>query len=73
MIILDMLNILRTHGISPSGIPSNISLMPNHKLVNEIRKLRSKISTEKYKEAVKTKENQEKLIYGKKMIKSLII
>jgi hypothetical protein len=51
MIILDMLNILRTHGISPSGIPSNISLMPNHKLVNEIRKLRAKLNTEKYKQA----------------------
>jgi hypothetical protein len=43
MIILDMLNILRTHGINPSSIPSNISSIPNHELVNDIRKLRAKL------------------------------
>jgi hypothetical protein len=44
-----MLNILRTNGINPSGV--DISSMPNHKLVNDIRKLRAKLSSEKYKEA----------------------
>jgi len=51
MIILDMLNILRTHGINPSGITANLSSMPNHKLVNDIRKLRSKLNLQRYKEA----------------------
>ena len=43
MHILYMLNILRLHGIPPSAIPSNISLRPNHQIVNEINKLRAKL------------------------------
>ena len=51
MNIFDILNNIRKHGISPSGIPSNISSKPNNQIVNEIRKLRAKLSSDKYKQA----------------------
>ena len=51
MIIFDILNNIRKHGISQSGIPSNISSMPNYQLINEISKLRAKLSSDEYKQA----------------------
>jgi hypothetical protein len=53
MSILNMVNILRTHGINPSSIPSNISSISNHELLNDIRKLRAKLNPKspEYKKA----------------------
>ncbi len=55
MNIYDILNNLRAHGISPSSIPSNISSnmlsMTNHQIVNEISKLKAKLSTDNYSKA----------------------
>jgi len=51
MNIFDILNNIRKHGISPSGIPSNISSKANNQILNEIRKLRAKLSSDKYKQA----------------------
>jgi len=63
-----MLNNLRMQGISPSGMPSNISSnissMSNYKIVNEISKLRVKLSSDEYIQA--------RTIY-KKVIKSINI
>ena len=51
MNIFDIFDNIRKHGISPSGIQSNISSMPNNQIVNEIRKLKAKLSSDKYKQA----------------------
>jgi hypothetical protein len=45
MIIFDILNNIKKHGISTLGISSNISSMPNYQIVNEISKLRAKLSS----------------------------
>jgi hypothetical protein len=51
MIIFEIFNILRKYGISSSGIPSNISSMANHQILNEISKLKAKLSSDIYKQA----------------------
>ena len=45
MNIFDILNNIRKHGISTSGIQSSISSMPNNQIVNEISKLKAKLSS----------------------------